>query len=54
MKRSEKVLNIIRSLEQFQAELLMEGAQAYLVESTTVALNELYWLYRDIAADELD
>ena len=51
--KSERLLDVIRQLEQMQAEVLMEGGDPDDYQSLGIALTELYWLYRIVAADEL-
>lgn len=54
MNKSERLLAIIRELEQLQAEIIMERGDPDDYMSIQLALNELYWLYKEMAAYELD
>lgn len=54
MTKSERILKLIGEVEQFRAELLMEGEDCMVTESLSVALDELYWVYRDLAAYDIE
>lgn len=52
--KSERLLEIIMSLEQFRAELLMEGEDCLTTELIQNALTELYWSYRELAVYDVE
>lgn len=54
MNKSERLLKIINEIELFRAELLMEGEDCMVTESLRIALDELYWVYRDLAAYDVE
>ena len=54
VSKTKRIMKIINDLEQFKAELLMEGEDCLITESMQNALTELYWIYKEYAVYDVE